>query len=115
MPSSYPQPVEIRREGLTRIVVSWSDGHISDFTNHYLRCQCQCASCVDEWSRKPILDPASVPDDIYANQISVVGNYAIQPSWSDGHTSGIFSFTLLRRVCPCAECRMAHAESAAVS
>lgn len=104
MSSEYPQPVEIRRDGPSRILVTWADGHISDFTNHYLRANCQCASCVDEWTREPLLDPATIPDDIYADEISIVGTYAVQPSWSDGHTTGIYSFTLLRRLCPCDAC-----------
>jgi DUF971 family protein len=28
----------------------------------------------------------------------VVGGYAIQPVWADGHATGIFSFDYLRRV-----------------
>jgi DUF971 family protein len=28
-------------------------------------------------------------------------------TWSDGHTS-VYSFTLLRNACPCAECRGGH-------
>ncbi|MFQ5508317.1 MAG: gamma-butyrobetaine hydroxylase-like domain-containing protein [Leptospirillia bacterium] len=104
MSTDYPQPVEIRRENRDRIVITWSDGHVSDFTNHGLRAGCQCASCVDEWSREPLLDPSTIPADIYADDIQVVGTYAIQPSWSDGHTTGIYSFTLLRSLCPCDVC-----------
>ncbi len=111
MTNEYPQPTEIRREGKTHIVVTWADGHISNFTNHGLRAGCQCASCVDEWSREPILDPNSIPADIYADEIQVVGSYAVQPSWSDGHTTGIYSFTLLRRLCPCEECTLATAQA----
>ncbi len=110
MTTDYPQPVEIRREGRTHTVVTWSDGHQSNFTNHYLRAQCQCASCVDEWTREPILDPASVPADIYPEEIVPVGTYAIQPTWTDGHTTGIYSFTLLRRLCPCTVCKEAAAK-----
>lgn len=29
-----------------------------------------------------------------------VGNYAIQPVWSDGHSYGIFSWEYLRQLCP---------------
>jgi prepilin-type processing-associated H-X9-DG protein len=104
MTDAYPQPVEVRRVERDRIVVTWADGHVSDFTNHYLRANCQCASCVDEWTRAPLLDPASIPADIYADQIQVVGTYAIQPIWSDGHHTGIFSFRLLRDLCPCPAC-----------
>jgi DUF971 family protein len=114
MSADYPQPVEIRREGRTHIVITWADGHVSRFTNHQLRCGCQCASCVDEWSREPILDPSRVPADIYANEIVPVGTYAIQPSWSDDHTTGIYSFPLLRKLCLCDECMaIAEAEAAA--
>jgi prepilin-type processing-associated H-X9-DG protein len=107
---AYPEPVEIRREGRDRIVVTWADGHVSDLTNHLLRSKCQCASCVDEWTRKPLLDPSKIPADIYANEIQVVGTYAIQPFWSDGHHTGIFSFKLLRGLCPCPACAQGRAE-----
>lgn len=29
-----------------------------------------------------------------------VGNYAIQPRWSDGHDTGIYTWEFLRRLCP---------------
>jgi DUF971 family protein len=32
-----------------------------------------------------------------------VGNYAVSPTWADGHSTGIFSFRLLRDLCPCDE------------
>jgi DUF971 family protein len=104
MSAAYPQPVEVRREGRDRIIVTWSDGHVSDFPNRYLRQKCQCAACVDEWTREPLLDPDSIPADVYAQEIQVVGSYAIQPVWTDGHTTGIFSFKLLRDLCPCPAC-----------
>ena len=33
-----------------------------------------------------------------------VGNYAIRINWSDGHSSGIYSYDHLRAICPCSEC-----------
>jgi DUF971 family protein len=30
----------------------------------------------------------------------MVGGYAIQPTWADGHNSGIYSFQYLRRIDP---------------
>ena len=30
-----------------------------------------------------------------------VGNYALAPTWQDGHNTGIYSFRLLRGLCPC--------------
>ena len=37
--------------------------------------------------------------------VEPVGNYAIRIQWSDGHSSGIYSYDHLRRICECAECR----------
>jgi hypothetical protein len=47
---------------------------------------------------RALLDPKSVPPDITPRVISSVGNYAITISWSDGHSSGIYSFEHLRAI-----------------
>jgi DUF971 family protein len=45
------------------------------------------------------LKPTSITADRQAHTMTV--------TWSDGHTS-VYSFTLLRNACPCAECRGGH-------
>ncbi len=35
--------------------------------------------------------------------ISLVGHYAVQPVWADGHSTGFYTFVHLRRNCPCDE------------
>ena len=37
-------------------------------------------------------------------EVEPVGNYAIRLHWSDGHSSGIYSYEHFRRICPCPEC-----------
>ena len=39
-----------------------------------------------------------------ARRAEAVGHYAIQLEFNDGHSAGIFSYDLLRTLCPCAEC-----------
>jgi len=39
-----------------------------------------------------------------ARAAKVVGNYALQIDFTDGHTTGIYSYDYLRSICPCAEC-----------
>ena len=39
-----------------------------------------------------------------AQAATVVGNYAVQISFTDGHSTGIYSYDHLRTICPCAEC-----------
>ena len=87
------------------ISVQWSDGHRSEFNAKYLRINCGCAECVEEWSKRKLLDPATVPADIHAEDYLMVGRYAVQFLWSDAHFTGIFPFEMLRRLCRCDECK----------
>ena len=89
------------------IAVSWSDGHTSLYDPKYLRINCGCAECVEEWSNRKLLDAASVPADIRAEDYLMVGRYAVQFLWSDAHFTGIYPFEMLRRLCQCGECATA--------
>ena len=89
-------PTDIRQASPTELQITWKDGHVSVYPVLLLRRACRCAACIDEWSGKPILDPEKVPQDVKPVTIEPVGNYAIHIAWSDGHTSGIYSFDHLR-------------------
>jgi DUF971 family protein len=102
---SGASPVEIRRIEDREIHVSWSDGHRSVFPNKTLRERCPCAGCVHELTGQRLLDPRSVRADIRADEIALVGRYAIRIRWSDGHGTGIYTFQKLREWCPCEVCR----------
>lgn len=95
--------------------ITWADGHVSHYDFTYLRDQCPCATCNDERAKKedfasaspalkssPVL-PMFKPKP-RAQAATQVGNYAIQISFSDGHSTGIYSYDHLRTICPCAEC-----------
>lgn len=92
--------------GLLRstITITWEDGHQSAFPARALRLSCRCAACVEEMSGRPLLDPAAVPERVQARAIRLVGQYAINIDWSDGHTTGLYRFADLRERCPCASC-----------
>ncbi|MCF6286725.1 MAG: P-loop NTPase [Candidatus Hydrogenedentes bacterium] len=81
-----------------RIRVTLPDGNEFHVANKALRVSCQCALCVNEFSGQPILDPASVAEDIKVESVAPLGNYAIGIVWSDGHSSGIFSWEHIKRV-----------------
>jgi ATP-binding protein involved in chromosome partitioning len=76
--------------------VLWENGQRNDFDVRDLRLACRCAQCVEEMSGRPLLDPKSVRPDVTPRTITSVGNYAIQVNWSDGHSTGIYSFESLR-------------------
>mmetsp|Transcript_96248 Transcript_96248/g.257333 ORF Transcript_96248/g.257333 Transcript_96248/m.257333 type:complete len:281 (-) Transcript_96248:192-1034(-) len=59
-----------------------------------LRLACRCAQCVDEFSGRPVLDPASIPQGVSPVVVEETGNYARTVVWTDGHSS-IFSLGIL--------------------
>ncbi len=83
------------------IVIEWSDGHISRYDHRQLRIECACAGCIEEMTGRRILDVLSVPGDVFAVDWLQIGNYAVQFAWSDGHSTGIYPYRTLRKMCPC--------------
>ena len=80
------------------LTIAWPDGTNSKVSHTRLRANCQCASCVNEYTGEPILDKRSIPADIHPKGIEKVGNYALAIEWSDGHASGFFPYTRIREL-----------------
>jgi DUF971 family protein len=89
------EPTQIVEESDSRISIKWSDGGESVYNAVDLRRSCPCASCVHEWTGKKILKDDIVPEDLSFRHISIVGRYALNFHFSDGHDTGIFSFNFL--------------------
>jgi ATP-binding protein involved in chromosome partitioning len=98
-----PVPLAIHRADHA-VTITWAEDHVGVYPARELRLACPCAQCVEEMSGRPLLDPASVPDDVVPLRVSLVGAYAIRIDWSDGHGTGIYTYEFLREICPCAEC-----------
>lgn len=97
-------PVDIRPIGEEEILILWNDGHRSLYTQRYLRLECPCAQCLDEITGKRLLHPQQVPVNIHLAEMGPVGHYGVRFRWTDGHQTGIYSFDLLRQLCPCKQC-----------
>ena len=102
MAAPYPTGMS-QSEGLS-LRLTWSDGHESDYPPSYLRYNCSCAHCVNEGTGARTIQLKDIPVDIHPLKADPVGRYAIQITWSDGHSTGIYSYDLLRRICPCPAC-----------
>lgn len=102
-PEATPREVGPTEDEL-RLRITWADGHVSEYEPRYLRLRCPCAGCVDEMTGAAILNPATVPEDVYPTGIQYVGRYALGFQWSDGHRTGIHPWDQLRRLCPCEQC-----------
>lgn len=101
-----PVPERIHR-GRRDLVITWEPGHVSSYAIRQLRLACQCATCRDEFTGKDLLDPASVPEDLQALEVALVGNYAIRVRFSDGHDTGIYTYRYLLQLCSCERCAAA--------
>ncbi|MBI4364751.1 MAG: DUF971 domain-containing protein [Candidatus Latescibacteria bacterium] len=111
LPEERATPAEIRKKGGESVTIRWADGHVSAYGARYLRGRCPCAQCVSETSGERIVLEEHVDPHVSIGSARTVGNYALHFDWSDGHTTGIYSFDYLRRVCPCAACANAASTS----
>lgn len=116
-----PTSVKVHVKTGAGVDITWADGHSSHFDFPFLRDHCPCATCNEERAKKESLAAMNLPASpllpMYkpkprAQAASQVGNYAIQISFNDGHSTGIFSYDYLRTLCPCAECAKAFREEA---
>ena len=92
------EPTQIIEESENRVSIKWSDEGESSYTAVNLRRSCPCASCVHEWTGQKILKDDNIPEDLSFAHISIVGRYALNFHFSDGHDTGIFSFNYLRKL-----------------
>lgn len=82
-----------------RLTIEWFDGQRGCVELAQLRKHCPCATCRTERSAEqdnPLRILKSDPAGVRVVNARLVGHYAIQFDWSDGHNTGIFQFELLR-------------------
>ncbi len=101
-----PVRIDLKRdEGLT---VEWADGAVSVYPVAYLRRMSPSAEAREsraEQERNPLaVLPArrGKPGPLTAEGVELVGNYAIRVRFSDGHSTGIYSWAYLRGIDPSA-------------
>jgi DUF971 family protein len=93
------EPREILQESESQLRITWADEKVCDYNAARLRRACPCAQCVNEWTGERTLRPEAIADEIRIEDISIVGRYALNFRWSDGHETGIYSFQFLRDLC----------------
>lgn len=100
-----PKAITLNKtEGYLEIV--WNDDLTCQYPLPELREACPCVECRGGHERMGReFDPDSLltltPARSYkVESIEMVGNYALQPIWDDGHHTGIYTWDYLRRLCP---------------
>jgi len=86
--------------------ITWNDGLVSQYPLSQLREACPCVECR---GGHQFMGLEFAPDDILkltpsrsyqVTALNPVGNYAIQPTWDDGHATGIYTWEYLRVISP---------------
>jgi DUF971 family protein len=102
---SLPAGITLNKnEGFLEI--RWNDGETCTYPLDHLREACPCVECRGGHERMGReYDPDNIlkltPKRSYkVNDLQLIGNYALQPIWDDGHQTGIYTWEFLRRICP---------------
>lgn len=90
-----PLPLTISRAGEHDIRIRWKSGEDAVYPARFLRGQCPCATCVDEMTGQRIVKESLLPILVFPKKVEPVGRYAIQIYWSDGHSTGIYTWERL--------------------
>lgn len=84
------------------LAVRWNDGEESYLDLELLRRACPCAGCCGEPDALGYVDKPHVsydpPRSFSMRSYVIVGGYAFQPTWGDGHSTGLYPYPLLRRL-----------------
>lgn len=80
------------------MTIEWEGGHVSKYTGEQLRWACPCAECRGEGGgagRLARID--KLPDDeLRVQDVTLVGQYALQIRFDSGHATGLYTFNYLR-------------------
>jgi DUF971 family protein len=93
-------PTNIQQIGDVLAIV-WSDGGESYLPLADLRRACPCAACGGEPDvMGNVVRPhvTHTPASFVLTRFALVGGYALQPEWADGHGTGLYTFPYLRRL-----------------
>jgi DUF971 family protein len=110
-----PKSVKVHLTTGKGVDIEWADGHSSHYSFVFLRDACPCAMCNDgreKSGRQPGEAQKTAPGALpmfkarpMPMSAEGVGKYAIKFMWNDNHDLGIYSWTFLREVCPCEQCK----------
>src|SRR5437763_13073569 len=94
------EPTNIQQIG-DELAIAWNDGTETFLSLETLRRACPCAACGGEPDVLGRVDRPPVrylPESFRLEGFALVGGYALQLRWGDGHSTGIYSFAYLRRL-----------------
>jgi len=83
------------------LAFAWEDGEETFLNLGNLRKACPCAACQGEpdVTGKVLLPEVEYRENSFQlRRYEIVGGYALQLFWADGHNTGIYSYNYLRNL-----------------
>lgn len=95
-PSETPVDIDVVRD--RSVTVTFEDGAVCEFAVDVLRAACPCAGCRGMRERGETPWPRSGGSRaISVRDVSLSGAWGLSIDWSDGHSTGIYAWSALRR------------------
>jgi DUF971 family protein len=95
-PTTTPVDIAIERE--RAVTVTFADDTVCEFPVAALRAVCPCASCRGWRERGEVAWPRpGLATTITVSDAELNGAWGLSIRWSDGHDTGIYAWTVLRR------------------
>jgi DUF971 family protein len=78
--------------------VDWEDGLATEYGFEELRRACPCAMCAGEGGFRGTMTATTALTErqLTLEDVQPVGRYGLAPRWGDGHSTGIYTFKMLR-------------------
>jgi DUF971 family protein len=93
------KPIKIKVREKEFLDITWNDGETKSIKLSNLRNSCPCAIChaeKDEWSATYI--PLYTKEQLTITKISIIGTYAVEIVWEDGHNTGLYDYEYLYKL-----------------
>ena len=96
------EPKSIEQIG-TELAIQWRDESETFLPLRFLRTACPCAACGGE---PDVMGDVVRPNVSYTDRSfeltgwNLIGGYALQLDWADGHNTGLYTYEYLRRIDP---------------
>ena len=91
-------PKLVTKDSAGNLKIIWNDDKEDVYNLRELRFSCQCAMCRHETTGEKLISLEKIPADINLVKAELVGNYALHFTWSDNHTTGIYTYEYLRKL-----------------
>lgn len=103
MPTITPEHLDLKRD--EALTIRWSDGRVSVYPIAYLRRMSPSADAQQtreaiQENPLTVLPSSDSSGPLRAEKIEPVGRYAVRIVFSDGHQTGLYTWSYLREIDP---------------